>query len=170
MLDERETIGHGDLSAERLVEANINPTTGLATDYLNHFNEVIMLLELLSDMPECMADVLAWQPLSYADHFMSSNFQAKELAVRAYNAAPAAERGTFDTITAEINSEVHAAQVELEEAEPDRIGQIASEVANRLKPLIAEAGGVIHGHDTPTSPNTEPESESSQADIDALFA
>jgi hypothetical protein len=28
----------------RLRAANINPRTGLATDYLNHFNEAIMLL------------------------------------------------------------------------------------------------------------------------------
>ncbi|MEI2386528.1 hypothetical protein [Breoghania sp. JC706] len=170
MLDERETIGHGDLSHDKLVEANINPKTGLATDYLNHFNEVVMLLELLSDMPECMADVLAWQPLSYADHFMNSNFAAKELAVRAYNAAPIAERGTFDTLTAEINSEVHMAQCALEDADPDRIGDIASEAAERVKPLIAEAGGVIHGHDTTPSSDGDAESESSQADIDALFA
>ncbi|PTW62200.1 hypothetical protein C8N35_101237 [Breoghania corrubedonensis] len=170
MLDERETIGHGDLGHEKLVEANINPKTGLATDYLNHFNEVVMLLELLCDMPECIPDVLAWQPLSYADHFMNSNFAAKELAVRAYNAAPTAERGTFDTITAEMNSEIHAAQCELEEAEPDQVGEIATEVANRLKPLIAEAGGVIHGNDTTPSSEGEAESESSQADIDALFA
>ncbi|WP_346433035.1 hypothetical protein [Breoghania sp.] len=95
MLDERETIGHGDLSYENLVEANINPSTRLATDYLNHFNEIVMLLELHSDMPECIPDVLAWQPANYADHFMNSNFAAKELAVRAYNAAPAAERGTI---------------------------------------------------------------------------
>jgi hypothetical protein len=26
---------------------NINPVTGLSTDYLNHFTEAIMLLELL---------------------------------------------------------------------------------------------------------------------------
>ncbi len=170
MLDERETIGHGDLSPERLVEANINPTTGLATDYLNHFNEVVMLLELLGDMPDCIGDVLAWQPLSYADHFRNSNFAAKELAVRAYEASPIAARGTFDTIIAEMNSEVHSAQSELEEAEMHQIGIIAGDVAERLKPLIAAAGGIIHGHDTPIVTDSEPESESSQADIDALFA
>jgi hypothetical protein len=37
----------------QLVGANINPTTWLATDYLNHFNEAIMLLEMLPCAPEC---------------------------------------------------------------------------------------------------------------------
>ena len=31
--------------AAKLRAANINPRTGLATDYLNHFNEAIMLLQ-----------------------------------------------------------------------------------------------------------------------------
>ena len=32
-----ETAGGGT----RLADANINPRTGLATDYLNHFNEAV---------------------------------------------------------------------------------------------------------------------------------
>ena len=52
-----------------LLDANINPSTGLATDYLNHFNEAIMLLEMIPDMPECAADFLTWQPTSYREHF-----------------------------------------------------------------------------------------------------
>src|SRR5262245_28249336 len=59
-------IAHLD-AAERdqmLRDANINPRTGLATDYLNHFNEAIMLLEMIPDMPECADDFLEWRPLS----------------------------------------------------------------------------------------------------------
>ena len=41
------------IDAERLAAANINPKTRLASDYLNHFNEAIMLLDLLPSMPEC---------------------------------------------------------------------------------------------------------------------
>ena len=63
--------------AAELKAANINPQTGLATDYLNHFNEAIMLLELIPDMPECAEDFLAWSPLSYAEHFTASNFKVQ---------------------------------------------------------------------------------------------
>ena len=63
--------------------ANINPRTGLATDYLNHFNEAIMLLEMIPDMPECAEDFLGWQPLSYSEHFTASNFKARDLAIEA---------------------------------------------------------------------------------------
>ncbi len=50
----------GDAAARAalLRAANINPRTGLATDYLNHFNEAIMLLEMVPDMPECAEDFL----------------------------------------------------------------------------------------------------------------
>src|SRR5262249_13363385 len=46
--------------AAELRAANINPRTGLATDYLNHFNEAVMLLEMVPDMPECAEDFLHW--------------------------------------------------------------------------------------------------------------
>src|SRR6058998_2382051 len=73
--------------AARLRAANINPTTGLATDYLNHFNEAIMLLEMIPAMPECADDFLSWQPLTYAEHFVASNFKGRDLAISAYNEA-----------------------------------------------------------------------------------
>src|SRR5262245_15024329 len=81
-----------------LIAANINPDTGLATDYLNHFNEAIMLLEMIPAMPECAGDFLSWQPLSYAEHFVASNFKGRDLAVAAYHEAPANIRVPFDEV------------------------------------------------------------------------
>src|SRR5438067_10819576 len=83
--------------AEQLRAANINPRTGLATDYLNHFNEAVMLLEMVPDMPECAEDFLTWTPLSYAEHFWASNFKARDLAIEAYELSDA--RNAFDNIT-----------------------------------------------------------------------
>ncbi len=81
----------------RLDGTNINPVTGLATDYLNHFNEAIMLLEMLPMAPDCKADFLAWRPMSYAEHFAASHFKHRDLAIAAYEVAdpalsPAARR------------------------------------------------------------------------------
>jgi len=77
--------GIDEARAAQLRAANINPRTGLATDYLNHFNEAIMLLEMIPDMPECAEDFLLWCPLSYAEHFTASNFRARDLAIEAYD-------------------------------------------------------------------------------------
>src|SRR5712692_6923251 len=90
--------------AAQLRAANINPRTGLATDYLNHFNEAIMLLEMIPDMPECAEDFLTWTPLSYCEHFMASNFRARDLAIEAYESADAAIRVEFDNITSTMTS------------------------------------------------------------------
>jgi hypothetical protein len=60
----RQMSPEDEARAAQLQAANINPRTGLATDYLNHFNEAIMLLEMIPDMPECVEEFLGWQPRS----------------------------------------------------------------------------------------------------------
>src|ERR1700753_1160077 len=92
--------GADDARAAQLRAANINPRTGLATDYLNHFNEAIMLLEMIPDMPECAEDFLVWQPVSLREHFSASHFKARELAIEAYDSAHPSVRVEFDNITA----------------------------------------------------------------------
>src|ERR1700741_3830181 len=94
-----QPTGIDEARAAMLSAANINPRTGLATDYLNHFNEAVMLLEMVPDMPECAEDFLSWQPLSYAEHFTASNFKARDLAIEAYNTADVRVRKEFDNIT-----------------------------------------------------------------------
>src|SRR6478609_2369413 len=88
----------GAARAAELLAANINPKTGLATDYLNHFNEAIMLLEMIPDMPDCFEDFLGWQPLSYREHFTASNFKGRDLAIAAYEKAEPAVREEFDNL------------------------------------------------------------------------
>ena len=87
-----------DEDTARLAEANINPVTGFATDYLNHFNEAVMLLEMLPDCPDCIGDFLAWRPMNYREHFMASHFKGRNLAVAAYDAADPTLRDCLDTM------------------------------------------------------------------------
>jgi hypothetical protein len=136
-------------SAERLAKANINPATGLATDYLNHFNEAIMLLDLVASMPECLPDLMAWRPKSYQDHFAGSNFKDRELAVLAYDAANPAARRDLERF-ASVMTEVLLATRDAMTTE-GRGAEAAGEAARAaalLRPLIALAGAVINGHAT----------------------
>jgi hypothetical protein len=48
----------------RIAGTNINAQTLLATDYLNHFNEIAMLLEMVPDMNDMLDEAKAWQPKS----------------------------------------------------------------------------------------------------------
>jgi hypothetical protein len=132
--------------AAALKAANINPNTGLATDYLNHFNEAIMLLEMIPDMPECADDFLAWEPLSYCAHFMASNFKAKELAISAYESADPEIRADFEQITDTMTSILTAVSQGMREAsQPTTRAKLAEQAIGWLKPLVSAAGGVING-------------------------
>ena len=93
-------LGTGALDADALKRANVNPATGLATDYLNHFNEAVMLIEMAADMPDLAEDVLAWAPCAYEDHFERTGYTGRDVAVAAWRAAPRAVRGHFETLVA----------------------------------------------------------------------
>ena len=139
--------GSSEARAAELRAANINPRTGLATDYLNHFNEAIMLLEMIPDMPECAEDFLLWCPLSYAEHFTASNFRARDLAISAYNEAHPAVRGEFDRITSTMTSILTAVGQAMREASQEKTrATLAEQAASWVKPLVALAGGVINGN------------------------
>jgi hypothetical protein len=132
--------------AAQLRAANINPRTGLATDYLNHFNEAIMLLEMIPDMPECAEDFLGWNPLSYREHFTASNLKARDLAVAAYDSADASIRAEFDNITSAMTSILTAVSAAMLEASQDKTrATLAEQATGWVKPLVALAGGIING-------------------------
>lgn len=130
----------------RLRAANINPRTGLATDYLNHFNEAIMLLEMIPDMPECAEDFLGWRPLSYREHFMASHFKARDLAIEAYDSADAVVRAEFDNITSAMTSILTAVGTAMREArQHETRATLAEQATGWVKPLVTLAGGIING-------------------------
>jgi hypothetical protein len=133
-------------TAAELTAANINPRTGLATDYLNHFNEAIMLLDMIPDMPECTEDFLTWQPLSYREHFAASNFKARDLAILAYEQSDASVRAEFDNITGAMTSILTAVGAAMREAQQDRTRvKLAEQATGWVRPLATLAGGIIHG-------------------------
>src|ERR1700732_1289145 len=122
--------------AAALRAANINPRTGLATDYLNHFNEAVMLLEMIPDMPECVDDFLGWTPLSYSDHFTASNFKARDLAIEAYRSADAVIRAEFDNLTGAMTSILTAVGAAMREATQDKTrATLAEQATGWVKPV-----------------------------------
>jgi hypothetical protein len=139
-------MGLDEDRAAVLRAANINPRTGLATDYLNHFNEAIMLLEMIPDLPECASDFLEWRPLSYAEHFHASNFKARDLAISAYEQADPAIRAEFDQLTSTMTSILTAVGQAMREASQDKTrARLAEQATAWVKPLVMAAGGVING-------------------------
>ena len=143
---------------------NINPATGLATDYLNHFNEAIMLLELLVEMPECRDDFFEWRPRSYGEHFAASNFKHRDLAIAGYESADPALRERLDAIANAMNEILVAThKVMRQDLSDSSAGAIADLAVRWVKPMVARAGGVING--TEIERGAVP-----QAAVDALMA
>ena len=142
--------------AARLAEANINPATGLATDYLNHFNEAIMLLEMLSSCPDCRDDILAWRPLSYREHFEASGFKGRSLAIAAYDAADPSLRGCLDALAGTMTAVLEATRAAMQaDIPPHTAVALAENAAAMLRPLVVRAGAVVNGEanaGTPSSP------------------
>ncbi len=158
-----------DFSDERLKKANINPTTMLATDYLNHFNEVVMLMDMVAMMPECADEILCWEPKTYQSHFADSNFAEKNLAIAAYERAPHHVRQAFDRTIAELDTVIYSVKALLQADAPGSERQaeaIAAILAEELQPLMGRASGIVNG--TLVTETELPETQA-QDTIDALF-
>jgi hypothetical protein len=144
-----------------LAKANIVPATGLATDYLNVFNEAVMLFGLLPDMPDMIEELLVWQPLTYEQHFARSGFQAKELAIAAHQNAAPDIKIPFDTLSDEIGTMIARAIIDahdmIEAGKP--LDDFVSETSYALQSAIMLLDGMVHGGAV----------GGAQDDIDALF-
>ncbi len=156
-----------DLDPARLAAANINPRTLLATDYLNHFHEAIMLLELLPETPECIVELIGWEPLSYPEHFAASPFRDRDLAIAAYEAAEPIARVRLDELADTMNALLAATcEALLKRGSLDSAITLATETAARLRPLVAQAGAIINGQGLDADEMTTAEQ---QAAVDAIF-
>lgn len=150
-------------SEQEVLAANVNPATGLATDYLNLFNEAIMLFEMGLDMPDMAEELADWKKHSYVEHFEKSGFEMKDVVISAYHHAPADLRCDFDDVCERAltvfdssidilmssNLEDDAARVDLNERLRD------------MKALVIEMDSHIHGRAAIT--------KSLQSEVDALF-
>jgi hypothetical protein len=152
-----------------LIAANVNPRTGFATDYLNHFNEAIMLLELMAEVPECGEDFFAWQPKKYVEHFAASKSKYRDVAIAAYSKADPELRQRLDTLADSMNEILMATR---EVMRQDRCNGSAAAIADLalrwVKPLVARAGAVING--TEAEQRAAGRDAAPQAAVDALLA
>ena len=133
----------------RLPGTNINQQTLLATDYLNHFNEIVMLLEMVPDMPEMLDDVKEWQPKSYQDHFRDSTIVEKDLAIEAYDFVPAIYREPFEQTISQINTMMESTVQRLEQNISDGATDVlranVDNISKLIQRLMDMASGIIHG-------------------------
>ncbi len=143
---------------QSLVEGkNINPKTLLATDYLNHFNEIHMLLDMVSDIPDCIGDILDWKAISYTEHFKHSTFQDKDLAIEAYKHAPDQYKIPFEQCIIEMDELLLATITDAESAikaeDYETVRLLVGRYSPKMEALIERCSAIINSKATTTQQN-----------------
>lgn len=168
-----------DFPVQLLAAANINPVSFLATDYLNHFNEVVMLMEMVSAMPDMIDDVMAWEPRGYTDHFEQSVFADKDLAIEAYHAAPSEFREGFEAVVTELDKKIIDTQIMLSGVDtsatmdPAVADRMMTTIVTELRPAIDRASCIINAVDgalgVPANDQSDEATMRAQDTIDQMF-
>lgn len=134
---------------EKVKDENINSQTLLATDYLNHFNEVHMLIDMLPSMPDCIEDIREWAPKSYQEHFQNSVFAAKDLAINAYAYSPDEYRLPFEEIVAKMDDlilqTITGVEIFIEQNDMGSLQITVENYTPKMIVLIEKCGSIING-------------------------
>ena len=143
---------------------NINLSTGLSTDYLNHFTEALMMLEMAGTMPECLDDLRAWELKTYPEHFAASHFSNRDAIIAAYQSADPAVRMALDEASDVLNTMVRRTrELVFRHIGTAEVEAIVRRALDKLRPLIARTAALINGT------AFEPDRQGPQAAVDAIF-
>jgi len=135
---------------ESRAAALVNPASGLANDYLNVFNELVMLVEHLPMMPDLIKDVLAWRPISYEDYFRKSSLPGKKAALENFERLPSDLRREFEEVVAELDlcatGTVAAIRLQLRRRADDVEGlsSLCAKGASAMHGILKRATGIVN--------------------------
>jgi hypothetical protein len=138
----------GDLAA-RVAPTTIDNGTLLSTDYFNAFNEVIMLLGMMPDMPEMFDEVRGWHFRTYEEHFRESGLGIAPLAIEAYGHVEPPVRAEFERNIAQLRLTVETARETLaqmmDRGELERFKYSAIDYSMQLQALVDAGSAIVHG-------------------------
>lgn len=145
-----------DFSDPVYAAAKINPRSGLATDFLNPYNEYVMLAELVADGSMTTEVLEDWSPIDYESHFAIAHFAGGPIVLAAYRSLPKKAHETFEKA---VNALIDAilAHRHLADSRPEDLAKVRH-CRDAVAALIS--GGI----DAPIE-----DQEDVQAEIDALF-
>ena len=131
--------------------ALVNPASGLANDYLNLFNEIVMLIEQLPSMPELIDDIFAWRPTSYQDYFNRSILPGRSSALEAYAALSRTFRREFEALVGELDRMAVGAIAAIRrhhkakgESEPDALSTLCLRCGEKMREVLDRATKLVN--------------------------
>ncbi len=139
--------GSGGSDPEPAAEevANEPPSSaGLSNDYLNHYAEVLMLIEMAPHDPSLSADLISWWPVSYIDWFSSSQLVHAPEARKAYETLPDESRHRFERHLAVMETLATMAAFALQPpCEPEQASVVVNAAAPPLRRMITAASAFL---------------------------
>ncbi|MCC2096566.1 MAG: hypothetical protein KDJ29_06720 [Hyphomicrobiales bacterium] len=142
---------HDDAARSSIADDLVNPASGIANDYLNLFNEIVMLIEQLPTMPELIDDIKAWKPTSYEDYFIHSPLPGRESAIEAYQRLDMAFRREFEQVVAELDQQATGvvATIRLHmrakgDSDLDGLEAICSRGGNTIRETLERAVAIVN--------------------------
>jgi hypothetical protein len=150
-------IDHHDLTTPNQISGS-----GLATDYLNIFNEAIMASELVSEFPEFLDELKLWKRRTYREHFEHTNTDDKEQVLKAYDELPILKRESFDGLAQEVNDYFEVSIGFFLTSEGQGLNEEIEDRIALMKSMVARLDGLIHG-------TSVYETNGSQSIIDQMF-
>lgn len=129
----------------------ISPVSGLANDYLNLFNELVMMLEQLPHMPELIDDLLAWRPVTYKEYFERSQLPGRHSALAAYEKVSPDFRRRFEAYVAELDTiavaSVAAVRLQYRSGAPqnlDRLAGTCARAGEKMRAILFKASRLVN--------------------------
>lgn len=145
-------------SLEARAAALVNPESGIANDYLNHFNEILLMVENLPILlPEMIDDMLQWKPVSYTEYFSKSPLPGSAETLRIYDSLDEKFRNDFEGMV-ELLDKIVLLSIEVVfqhrlpdgSIDPDAITEVCEQYSADLRVVLGRLAELVnHGHAPP---------------------
>jgi hypothetical protein len=145
-------------SLEAQAAALVNPASGIANDYLNHFNEALLLIENLPALlPEMVDEILAWRPVGYREYFTNSPLPGSVATLEIYDTLDEDFRKDFETMITLLDG-IILNSVEIIKAsrrpdgtlEADEVSDVCEELSANLRRVLDRTADLVnHGYAPP---------------------
>ena len=145
-------------SLENRASALVNPASGIANDYLNHFNEILLLIENLPALlPEMVDEILAWHPVSYRSYFANSPLPGSSKTLEIYDTLDDEFRKDFESMV-EILDNIILESIEVIRSArrpdgtlvADEVSEVCGELSVRLRRVVDRTADLVnHGYAPP---------------------
>jgi hypothetical protein len=145
-------------SLESRAAALVNPASGVANDYMNHFNEILLMIENLPALlPEMVDEMLAWKPVSYRAYFETSPLPGSAATLEIYDSLDEDFRRDFesmiellDKIIMESISIISAHRREDGTIEAEEIEETCARLSAQLRVVLDRTADLVnHGYAPP---------------------